>query len=257
MPTLKGPRPGTTPVPLVLTKEGAQRFLVGLSWDPRDASDFKVKVSDGPRKGSITSRILHILLAPFEFIRVLFLSSAKLVVSDMHNNTLKKDSDEAGRDVKAEQYDLDLDCYIYDADLNLKTVVGVEDGELIDKSKRIYHSGDNQGGGGGGDDEKLYVETAGLPADYHHIYFVVKSDCKFSMAEFKNPSIRLADSKSDAVALQNSLHPPEGMPKVYNYIFCRVSRDGEGWSFENIDEFMDDNVKWEELLPTLPARKAA
>ncbi|MEZ0261087.1 MAG: TerD family protein [Alphaproteobacteria bacterium] len=257
MPTLKGPRPGTPPVPFVISKEGAQRYLVGLSWDPREAPKLDVNVSKGPRKGSASSGILHALMMPFEFLRVLFLTIIKQITNDMHQATLKKDDDAEGRDVNANQYDLDLDCYIYDADFNLKTIVGVEDGELIDSSKRVYHSGDNQGGGGGGDDEKLFVETRGLPADYHHIYFVVKSDCKFSMAEFKNASIRLADSKTEVATLQNSLAPPEGMPKMFNYVFCRVSRDGEGWSFENIDEFTDDGVKWEEYLPTLPAIKAA
>ena len=236
---------------LQISEEGAQRFLVGLSWDARDLPQLEVKLADAAKDGDTLGKTVDAMMKPFDFFRIFFLSFMKLITFGMYAQTLSKDSDAKGRDKTAEQYDLDLDCYIFNAELKLQTVIGTEDNSLIDPSKKIYHTGDEQGGAASGDDEQIFVETKGLPPNYHHLFFTVKSDSKYHLGEFKNPSIRLADSKTQVSALQNSVVPEVGPHKAYNYVFCHIWRDADGWRFRNIDEFLGDDVEWEYYLPNL------
>jgi len=245
---------------LNITHEGAMRFLVGLSWDARDLPKMDIKIDDAPAEGDTVGKIVQLLMAPFDFVRVLFLSFFKLLTTGWHVETLRKDNDTKGRDKQATQFDLDLDCYIFDDAMQLQAVISTEDSSLIiDPSRKVYHTGDQQGGGASGDAETIFVETHGLPANYRHFFFVAKSDSKFTLGEFKNPTIRLADSKTNNNALQNAIAPGASAPQSdsrasaqeYNYVFCHVWQEGEGWHFRNIAEYLGDDVVWEEHLPQL------
>lgn len=238
---------------LKITPEGARRFIVALSWDPPDLPGMKVRLAE--RQGDdAVSKTAHALFAPFEFVRVFFLSFFNLVTMDMFAKKIGKDGDAKGRDKTSEAHDLDLDCYIFDKDMNFRTLVGTEDDALIDPSRKVYHSGDDQGGMSGDDDEVVSVETNGLPEDYCHFYFVVKSDSKYDLSRFINPKIRLADGKSN----ENALLLPIGRDGAgigrYNYVFCCVSRKDGGWAFQPIDEYLaEEDVAWETRLPELKA----
>ncbi|MDI1228141.1 MAG: TerD family protein [bacterium] len=243
MTIVTGPEQGSL-TSLNISQEGAKRFLVGLSWDPPELPGMKVKLADGPDDNAV-SRIAHALYAPFEFLRVFFLSFANLVTFDMFASRLRKQEDKAGRDKDSDAYDLDLCCYIFDGGLKLLGVVETENDALFDASKKIYHTGEDQGGMGGNDDEVVYVETKSLPPEYEHLYFVVKSDSKYDLSQFNNPFVRLADSKTSMNALKNEI---TGKAK-YNYVFCRVSRAGEGWAVQNIDACVDEDIDWATVLP--------
>lgn len=244
---------------LKITQEGARRFIVGLSWDPPELPGMKVNVSVRQGDDAI-SKVSHALFAPFEFIRVLFVSFFNLITMDMYAKKTGKDGDAVGRDKQSEAHDLDLDCYIFDENMNFKVLVGTEDDALIDPSKKVHHSGDDQGGMGGDDDEVVSVETNGLPDDYRHFYFVVKSDSMHDLSQYINPKIRLADGKTNANALALPIGK-DGAGK-YNYVFCLVSRktatNGDGdkvdsWSVTAIDEYVGEDMEWETGLPALKA----
>lgn len=245
MTIVTGPAQGAL-TELKISQEGAKRFLVGLSWDPPELPGVKVKLAEGPDDNAV-SRVAHTLYAPFEFLRVFFLSFANLITFDMFASRLRKGEDKAGRDKTSDAYDLDLCCYIFDADFLLKAVVETENDALFDPSRKVYHTGEDQGGMGGGDDEVVYVETTGLPHEYAHLFFVVKSDSKYDLSQFINPSVRLADSKTGANNLQNKI----AGPGKYNYVFCRVSRAGTGWQVQNIDTCVDEDIEWALVLPNL------
>lgn len=234
---------------LLITHEGAMRFLVGLAWDaPAPPKD--VKLAKPADEDDLAGRVTQLVLAPFEFIRVLVLAFVKLVRTGSYVETLRKQDDVKGRDKNAPQFDLDLDCYIFDDAMQLQTVISTEGDGLVDPSRKVYHTGDQQGGTGAGDAETIFVETHGLPAHYRHFFFVAKSDSKFSLKEFLNAVIRLADSKTNDNALQNSIAPSAALNE-YNYVFCHVWREGEAWHFRNIAEYLGDDVQWEEHLPQL------
>jgi stress response protein SCP2 len=254
MTTLTGPQKGEEGE-LKIFHEGKRRFLVGLAWTPRELPRLDIHVSDVPK--SAAGKIAHYLMLPLDFIRVLVLSFAKLIAFDMHGHMSRKDGDKAGRDKNAVQFDLDLDCYIFDKDFKFLCTVSAEDDDhLLDPSQKVYHSGDDQSGMGGGDSEQVFVETNGLPENYHHIFFVVRSDCMHSLDRFGDPKIRLADGKTGDNALHTAI-VPETEEKKYGYVFCRVFRNGEGWRFQNIDTCMEEGVEWEKFLPYLAEKKAA
>ncbi len=257
MPTTKGPAQGATTV-LKISNEGAKRFFVGLSWNPAGQVGQKIELAKGPDK-DIISKIAHVLFAPFEFLRVGVLASSNLVVEAAAQSVRTKDDDMKGRDKKSAAYDLDLDCYIFGKDKNFLRLVGTEDAALIDPSKRIYHTGEDQGGSAGPDDEQVFVETKGLPEEYYHLYFVVKCDSKYHFAQYDTPHVRLVDSKSGESQLECNLGPVGGDKTdltgagMYNYLFCHVWREGDGWKFANVDRFLDENINWESDLPGLAA----
>ena len=248
MPVVTGPAKGASS-DLKISQDDAGRFFVGLSWDPREAPNVEVRLDAPVQEGDTLGKIIDIMMKPLNFLRVGFWTLLKGILGDMYADSLTKKTDAKGRDKTARQFDLDLDCYIFCKDMNYLRTVGTEDDNLIDPSRRVYHTGDNQGGLGGGDDEQVFVETKGLPAEYHHLFFVVKSDSKFTLGEFLNPKVRLTDSKTEQNALESTIVPEKGVAGLYNYVFCRVSRSGEGWKFFNIDEYLGDDIPWEARLP--------
>lgn len=251
MAVTKGPQPGAA-TPLKISQEGAKRFFAGLSWDPPGNVGENIKLADGPDNNMI-SKIAHALYAPFEFLRVGAKATANLAVTAAAESQRSKQSDGKGRDTKSKAYDLDLDCYIFDAHGQFLRIVGTEDAAYVDPSKKVYHTGDDQQGGGGPDDEQVFVETRDLPAEYAHFFFVVKCDSKFDFSEYSNPTARLVDSKSGESQLEVSMSGMDGKGK-FNYIFCRVSRTGDGgWQFVSIDKYVEENFAWETTLPGMAA----
>jgi stress response protein SCP2 len=257
MPTISGPAKDSV-TELRISQEGARRFVVNLSWTPRELPDVKVEIADAPAKDAAgTTKAVFQLMKIFDAPRILFLSIVKLLTFGMYASKTARTEDKEGRDETADQFDLDLDCWIFNDDMQCKCLVGTEgEGLLIEGSKKVYHSGDDQSGMSG---EQVCVETAGLPEDYRHFFFVVRSDCKYSLDQFKNPLIKLVDSKTEEAQLQNTL-VPEGeldIVRAYNYAFCHVFREGDKWYFRNLDLHMGDGVEWDMTLPALVKKAQA
>ncbi len=256
MPITTGPAKGIA-TKLNISQEGAKRFFVALGWNPYAAVGVEIVHAKGPDK-DIISRIAGALFAPFEFFRVGTLSTANLAVKAAAEAKYTKTTDAKGRDIKSSAYDLDLDCYIFDQNMKFKVLVGTEDDALVDPSKKVYHTGDDQGGSGGPDDEQVFVETNGLPEDYHHLYFVVKCDSKLTFSKYVNAKVRIADGKDHESQAECKISPAEGEKDdktgegQFNYIFCHVYRaEGGGWKYELIDQYVPEGVDWENSLPQL------
>jgi stress response protein SCP2 len=231
MPTVSGP-PKNSVNELKVSQDGARRFMVNLSWTPREDAKPEALATKDEKPGSFFKKLL---------------SFGSKGGSDA----------KTGRDADADRLDLDLDCYVFNEDMLCKCVIGTGgDALMIEGSKKVYHSGDDQSGTSG---EQVYVETEGLPDDYRHFFFVVRSDCKYSLDQFRNPLIKLVDAKTGEVALENTLIPQGELdiPRAYNYAFCHIYRTGDKWMYRNIDIHMGDGVEWDMTLPDLVRRQAA
>lgn len=135
-------------------------------------------------------------------------------------------------------HDLDLSCYIYNAEKTLIQCVSAEAEHAVDKSGKIYHSGDNTEGLGDGDDEQISVELKDLDPAIAHIIFVANIKSGHNFGEVASPEIRLGDGYSDHTLHQADLSDARGKTSS-SYIFARLYRGADGWAVHNIDEFKD------------------
>lgn len=143
-----------------------------------------------------------------------------------------------GRNV--ESYDLDLACLIYDENGEIVDGVSARPEENVDQSGHIYHSGDSVDGDGDLDDESISLELRMLPDYVHHVVFVSEIQSVHTFSDVLNPSMRIADGKTDDTQLTCSLSRAEhGDDNAY--IFARIYRHGEGWMLHYIDEFFVGN----------------
>lgn len=152
-----------------------------------------------------------------------------------------------GRNV--ETFDLDLACVMYDKDKEAVDGVSAKPDETIDSSGKVYHSGDHTSGDGDLDDEAISVELRGLPDYIHHLVFLSEIQSVHVFKDVVNPSMRIADGKTDDEQLSVSLSDPGGANKNA-YIFARISRKGESWTLTLIDEYVDGHKisDWLEYL---------
>ncbi len=164
-----------------------------------------------------------------------------------------------GQDIKAEigmvreTFDVDLICLMFNSDKELVDAVSPMDGEEIDHSGKIYHSGDERHGASINDDEIISVELKDLPDYIHHIVFfaTVQSGHDYSM--IVNPEARIYDAMNDRDLMLVSMGGPASAGQTA-FIFCRIFRGPEDWMVHNISEFrVDRQVRdWaEEVKPFL------
>jgi stress response protein SCP2 len=239
--------------PLVISQEGQRRFMVGLGWGAHNVRDIEIGVPQ-IRDENGHYDLLYIFKLPYHLFRTVTLSAIRLLMPGLYSRGVtdyeawKRGISDAGR------YDLDLSCYVFGKNMELICVVGPEEGNYHDASKKIYHSGDDQHGSTGGfDDEQAYVETNGLPEHYHHLFFVVETDGRYSLGETPNTHVRLADSRTNKNAIRKPLAPPkEGL--WHGVVFCHVFRDGAGWLYRDISEYHGFSADWVRILQGLGRR---
>ena len=145
-----------------------------------------------------------------------------------------------------ETHDLDISCVMYSATGEFLDGVSGRPEEMSDQSGKVYHSGDDTTGTGDYDDETISAELNELPADIHHIVFVVEMQSKHTFDQVFQPTIHIEDGKTHAIQLQAGMQGPHTA-----FVFARFFRDGAGgWNVHYIGEYMDGaNVAdWVEAL---------
>jgi stress response protein SCP2 len=156
-------------------------------------------------------------------------------------------TDQYGYDIKpeigevTETFDVDLVCLVFNAEGELVDAVSPMDGEEVDQSGKIYHSGDERHGASTNDDEIISVELKGLPDYAHHLVFLAIIQSGHDYAYVVNPQARIYDSMSNKDLLKIDIAGPDSTGSTA-YIICRVFR-GEGedeWMVHNISEFRVD-----------------
>jgi stress response protein SCP2 len=233
MPTVTGPAKG---VSATLSLEGAGRLLVGLSWEPKESGPKPKSTVPALRDAQGHYDNFYLFKLPVYLLRTLFDA-----VFHLHRAAAAPDP-----------HDLDLFCYVFDPSMTLTHVIGPKNAELIDPSRKVYHSGENQTGKTASDAEQIFVETRGLPRDYHTFIFVVKSANSYTLGDIPDAAVRLADSATNTNRLQNTI-AAKAMPpgNTYGYVFCSMFREGDGWAVRNLDSFAGRAVDWNLLLPAL------
>lgn len=233
--------------PLQIDPAGDRRFVVGLSWGPTQFRKLRVHVPQLKDENGHYD-LFYFFKLPFHLFRIFVLSLIRLGAPDLYRRGVVdgKSVEDAGR------YDLDLSCYVFDSHMNLKCVIGPEEGNYSDPSKKVYHSGDQiHGSAGTSDDEQAFVETKNLPEDYAHFFFVVETDGRYSLNETPNASVRLACSRTNKNALLKQISAPQG---AHGYVFCHVFREGDGFAYRDISEFADFDAGWVRTLKQVALR---
>ncbi len=152
-----------------------------------------------------------------------------------------------------ETFDVDLICLIFNAEGELVDAVSPMDGEEVDQTGKIYHSGDERHGASINDDEMIAVELKDLPEHVHHMVFlsIIQSGHDFSYIQ--NPEARVYDSKRNTDMLAEPIVGPNTDGQTA-YIMCRIYRGEEDWMIHHIGEFRVDTdvADWgEEVKPFL------
>ena len=152
-----------------------------------------------------------------------------------------------------QQHDLDLACFVFDADGNYIDFVGSMAQDAMDSTGCIYHSGDDSTGEGLGDDESLSIELAGLPRTTAQLVFVteIQSDHVFSQVNL--PTMRVADGANDKNLATLDMTAAQGAD-AKACVMARIFRDRTsetGWSLHLIGDYPDLSQvsDWGSYLP--------
>lgn len=237
MATVSGPAKGKTQE-LHLSAQGRPRLLVGLSWVPKDEGP-RIRAGIPPLKDAEgLYDTFYFFKLPFFLLRALVLGLVTLFRRHVK--------------IKSDPHDLDLCCYITDRDYKVLETVGPKEGSLIEPGRKVYHSGEDQTGRNPADAEQIFIEMRGLPAEYDQFFFAVKSANRNTLGDIPDGTIRLVDSGTNEILLQNSIAASALPPgNSFGCVFCSVFRKGEGWAFRNIDSFTGREVDWPLLVRAL------
>ena len=155
---ITGPKPSEA-IELVLAENSPrQRIVAGLSWNQNDE-----KASAGYVRTNIGNSIGVILRNPD--MLGYFVKNPDMMS--------QKDDDDATRETDDPSFDLDLLCYGFDEDGHCKDYVTPNAYNAIDKSEKIYHSGDDMDGVGDLDDEQIHIELKDIDDHYNHFFFQI------------------------------------------------------------------------------------
>ena len=126
--------------------------------------------------------------------------------------------------------DLDASVVLLDADKRLMDQVWFQ--QLKSKDGSVRHTGDNTTGKGDGDDESILVDLTAVPANVHHLVFVVNSFSGQDFGQIENAFCRLVDTTQGDAELAR--YDISGSGNHTAVVMARVTRDGDGWSMTAI-----------------------
>ncbi len=155
-----------------------------------------------------------------------------------------------------ETYDLDLSCYCYDEHGSLMDYVTGTDGEMIDRSENIHHSGDCRHGAEDGDDEAIAFDLNALPDYIQHIVLLAEVGSAHGFSDVANPYIRIADETTDHVL--DDLKIDEAQNGDYSAcVYATISRRNDGtWLLYRNNYFIDHEriESWSDFLSQFIAK---
>lgn len=201
-------------VPLLYSQDARQRIVAGIRWNAREQV-----LQKGAKPVSVTT------------------GSFGGQEEDYDNPYTS--SVEANVNLVTQTYDMDLICLIYDSGGVLIDAVSPDPAESIDRSGKIYHSGDETRGVRGSDDETISVELKDLPEDICHIVFLAICQSGHSFDQIVAPEGRISDGKTDTDLLLVPMGGAAAKGKTA-CIFARIFRGEGGWMLHHIGEFRVD-----------------
>jgi len=115
-------------------------------------------------------------------------------------------------------------------------------GNLKDTSGSVQHMGDNLTGDGDGDDEQIKIDLNRIPADVHHLIFVVNIyDCQRRKQDFgliQNAFIRVVNASNNQELLKFNL--TDNYAGRTALTVGEVYRYNNEWKFAAIGEGTND-----------------
>ncbi len=139
------------------------------------------------------------------------------------------------------QHDLDISCYVYNAQGEFIDFIGAEAQDSVDQTGKIYHSGDDMTGAGKGDDEQISAELAELPDHVHGLVFLVEIKSRHVFSDIDEPFCRLADGMTDQNLFEAAMSHDDSVDKNA-FVMCSIFRSTEqtsGWMLYNVSEYPD------------------
>lgn len=164
--------------------------------------------------------------------------------------TMKDRIKNAATGVNTETYDLDLSVYCYDENKSLMDYITGEEGEMIDRSQRIVHSGDCRHGEEDGDDEYATFDLANLPDYIKHIVVLAEVGSAHSFYDVANPYIRVADENTNQ-NLDDLKIDEEADGEYSACVYVTFSRHDDGsWLLYRNNYFIDHEriESWPDFL---------
>lgn len=242
---ITGPKKGESKK-LNITEQAQQRIVIGLSWH-------KKELSASDKASQVIHGLNNILFGDISLIKANY-------------DRLFQKMDTEKREDFDQNFDLDLACYAYDKKGNFKSLIDSDTWNMIDKTGKIYHSGDDMEGSQTldenlisstpdkflsdfqkSDDEQIHIEFKNLSDDLDEFFIVIKSDCAHSFKDVIAPEVRVADSISNANDLHIELDKLENNDN-YAFVFCRIFKKNEEWHIKNISEFCEFEQDWPKFL---------
>lgn len=158
-----------------------------------------------------------------------------------------KDDETAGRDTGSRARDLDLHCFIFDAQEQFVLEIGPLPEKLIDPLGVVFHSGDEQTGEGVFDDETVRIEAGRLPSEYAHFFFVVQCDSGLDFNACGNINVHLYNPQTEEDYLASHfVHEAE--TKYSSFVFCHLKHSDGLWQISPIEEFGAYRDDWQNKL---------
>jgi tellurium resistance protein TerZ len=125
--------------------------------------------------------------------------------------------------------DLDASCIVFNSAKLPVDMIWFRN--LKSSNGAVHHKGDNLTGAGDGDDEVIKVDVAALPADAHHLVFLVNSFRGQTFDEVDNAFCRVLDDGSRQELCRYTLSEKGRHTGVVMGI---LSRSGTKWSFKAV-----------------------
>lgn len=147
------------------------------------------------------------------------------------------------------QHDMDLVCYVYNAEGECIDFIGAEAQDSMSESGHIYHSGDDMTGEGGGDDETITAELSVLPDDIDALVFLAEIKSNHVFADIESPSARLFDSLTHEIILESWLGQDAADKNKIACVLWALRRDDvseTGWTLHVVQTCPDvtDITEW-------------
>jgi stress response protein SCP2 len=227
-----------------------RRILISLSWDDAKlASPARIRDLQWSAPAWLPSILraafdgtIKIIRHFFVWIQEIFTAPAYSARTYYRQSKSSKKADQPGHD-QFSQRDLDLLCFIYDADKNFVRKITPDPDNQIDEARSVYHSGEEFTGAGVYDDETICIEDGVLPDTYRHFVFLTVSDSKLSLGECGTFNMRLSDSVSEKAFITTPITPEQSGGNTA-YIFCHAWREGNDWYAKSIGSFADFESDW-------------
>lgn len=248
-------QPKAKPEKIVISARDTPHIRIGLKWEPSEIDHIKfITASNNAAsayfKIGMEGGFSALRGAAGTFGRNLS-ASPKIVnsfdASADARTKIQSLGDQFREDFTAPSYNLDLLCFKYDKD---KKLVGlISPYTMVPKGANkaqlaILHSGDDPDGVGIGFDEEILVSLADIGENVNTVFFVVASE-DYGFDKIKGGKCALIRTRDEKELLTNSF---DHAGNQQTFIFACMRRSGDGWTLDNISDFIDIDADKESPL---------